>query len=70
MSTSNEIFRNARRLIEEHGEAAVQHAAVIISDLDYKGYKQAAESWRNIQAAVSLLRDLKSAAAGRLPARA
>jgi hypothetical protein len=67
MSSSNEIFRNARRLIEEHGEAALQHAAVIISDLDYKGYKQAAETWRNIQAAVSLLRDLRAHAAPRAP---
>jgi len=69
MSASSEIFRNARRLIEEHGEAAVQHAAVIISDLDYKGYKEAAESWRNIQAAVSLLRDLHAPIGGRAAVR-
>ena len=57
MSHATEIFRNARLLIEQHGEAAPQHAAVIISDLDRNGYKEAAENWRNIQAAVTLLRE-------------
>jgi hypothetical protein len=69
MPQANDIFRNARRLIDEHGEAALQRAAVIISDLDHKGYKQAAETWRNIQAAVSLLRELHPQAAGRAPSR-
>ena len=57
MSQSKEIFRTAMSLIEEYGVAAVQHAAVVISERQQGGDDGSAEMWRNIQAAISILRD-------------
>ena len=64
MSQSKEIFRAARSLIEEHGEGAVQQAAIVISDRHHSGDADGAELWRNIQAAISILREIPDHAFG------
>jgi hypothetical protein len=46
----------ARRLFEAHGVKAIAEAAQKASDLEKKGDKQQAETWRRIEAALKEMR--------------
>jgi hypothetical protein len=53
---ATEIHAHARKLLDAHGAKAIAEAARKAADLEGKGYRDQAETWRRIEAALRHLR--------------
>ena len=53
---ATEIHAHARKLLDAHGSKAFAEAAQKAADLENQGYREQAETWRRIEAALRHLR--------------